>query len=208
MKMLKASFVGLMSLAAVGIANASTVSLEPAHSDAPLGGVAALDLVIDFSDLDAATTLQGGNVSVMYDPTILDFDYFEYNNAGTDGYFNNELFTRSPTLPTEPTDGTLTGLVFGDIVAGVPTGTIGTVGTFYFNTLALAPEGTFVDIAEGGAGFLTLTFASLDPVMTGAMVHVVPEMEVWAMMLAGMGLLGWKVRRSQRGRQEDNLVAA
>ena len=40
---------------------------------------------------------------------------------------------------------------------------------------------------------------SFDTSLYGVQIAMVPEMEVWAMMLAGMGLLGYKLRRRKRG---------
>lgn len=46
---------------------------------------------------------------------------------------------------------------------------------------------------------------TFDTSLYGVQIAMVPEMEVWAMMLAGMGLLGYKLRRRQNN--DGNALA-
>lgn len=60
-------------------------------------------------------------------------------------------------------------------------------------------ELTFTDLQPG---WYTIFVGGTDGTQTGALfdltVSAVPEMETWAMMLAGMGFLGWRARKQQR----------
>ncbi|MFC1748165.1 pyruvate-binding protein [Pseudomonadota bacterium] len=59
-------------------------------------------------------------------------------------------------------------------------------------------ELTFTDLQPG---WYTVFVGGADTTQTGALfdltVSAVPEMETWAMMLAGMGFLAWRARREQ-----------
>ncbi|MFC1748163.1 pyruvate-binding protein [Pseudomonadota bacterium] len=68
------------------------------------------------------------------------------------------------------------------------------------NLAAGMAELTFTDLQPGW--YTVFVGGAYDPQAGGLYdltVSAVPEMETWAMMLAGMGYLGWRARRQERG---------
>ena len=66
---------------------------------------------------------------------------------------------------------------------------------------------TFDDLA---AGWYTVYVSGTDSASTGGgydlVVSAVPEAETWAMLLAGLGLIGWRLRNQPR--EESNMIPA
>lgn len=187
-------------------AQAGSVWLEPSTQDVLTNSPASLDLWVDFSD-EAAL---GGGVDVFYDISRLTYVDTVFNDA----VFNPAIPTFDLRLPdTAHGANELHGLSFGDGVFGI-NGPY-SVATINFMTTEVTGEAllTIQEATDPTTGGTFISFATNDPFTTapsfvGASVNVVPEMEVWAMMLAGMGLLGWKARRSQQRKEDDEALPA
>lgn len=187
-------FVGGLTTAVA----ANTITLEPAHNMIMPHDTFSLDLYMDFS---GEPTL-GGALDVNYDTSMLMFDSFVFNEGwGDDASFRND--------PADIGGGEIDGLNFGNFggISGPAK-----VGTFTFTSTGMLGDTMVTPRDYDGAlwtGFIAdVTFEDQLVDYSGAMVHVVPEMEVWAMMLAGMGLLGWKARRSQQRKENDEALPA
>ena len=89
-------------------------------------------------------------------------------------------------------------LAFGVTETGGATvGSSSTPGTFTFD----ATPGSYTALVAGIVGSGTL------PVGTyGLTVSLVPEPETWAMMLVGVGLVGWQLRRKVKSSAASRFV--
>ena len=57
--------------------------------------------------------------------------------------------------------------------------------------------------APYGGFYSANTFDPQTVVFNGATVNVVPELETWAMMAAGIGFMSWKMRRRQESKAKE-----
>ncbi|MDH5547049.1 MAG: hypothetical protein OEZ43_15765 [Gammaproteobacteria bacterium] len=156
--------------------------------DALQGGQVQLDVWFDFTE-DATV---GGGVDLVFDPSALSFSSLAFND--------------SLTLDPEFTGGpgsTFSGEIIADnsFMFGYYNGlTAGRVATLTFDVLGEQGTSTSLDMMTNDqlAGNFFSAITGNEQVVNyyGATVAVVPEMEVWAMMLAGVGLIGWKARRT------------
>jgi len=189
MKMVFRYILIAVLLTGATVSRAGSIWLTPAYQEVFPGGGAILDLNMDFTD---DPTL-GGAVDIFYDVTRLGLVSFEFNPAlGDDPSFRN-----SPDeLPGE-----LNALNIGNF-GGMSGPAV--IGTLMFQAWPDAPVGPAALIVADsddplwGAGFFSSdTYEAQVVGYAGATVNVVPEMEVWAMMVVGMGLLGWQARRKK-----------
>ena len=177
---------------------ANTVNFDPAENIILPHGTLTLDLYMDFT---AEPTI-GGTLDVDYDTSMLMYDSFVFN----EGWGDDVAFRNNPT----DLGGELDGLTIGQF-----SGMTGPakIGTFTFTSTGMLGDTMVTPRNYDGTDWYPffvadVTFADQIVDYSGAMVHVVPEMEVWAMMLAGMGLLGWKARRSQQRKEDDEALPA
>lgn len=179
---------------------AGMIWLEPATQNVMLGNQTALDLWVDFSGEKAL----GGGVDIFYDDTRLNYVNTVFNTA----VFNPAIPTFDLRLPdTAHAANELHGLSFGDSIFGI-SGPYA-VATLTFDTTnvgaAMVSVQEATDPLTGGqfVSFVTNAPFTTAPTFDGATVNVVPELETWAMMAAGIGFLSWKMRRRQDGKTKE-----
>jgi hypothetical protein len=167
---------------------AGSILLEPSFvPGAPVGLILNFDVKIDFT----SDPTMGGGIDIMFNPVVLTYLDFTFNPLFPD----DNAFARKPDAEG---GGILNSLAFGNF-GGLSTGVVGTL-TF----LATAPGISQVMLmADGGSSivagdFFSVTGARQSPSFGGAFVAVVPEPELWALMLAGLGLVGFIARRRKQ----------
>ena len=164
-----------------------------------VGDRITFDLLMNFSDDPTV----GGGVDIHYDPAYLEFVRFDFDSD----FRGDPFYNRQPIVIP---GGVLSSLSFGDF-NGV---SIGKVGMFTFQALergtshiTLLSDGLPGDLhLVAGRFFSAVSFSEQAVSFSGATVTVVPEPEIWGMLLAGIGLIGWWAR-SQRARRAPAPVA-
>ena len=133
--------------------------------------------------------LDAGGFNIAWDPNVLELAATLQPSVVIDPLW--EFF---PALGDSSTPGQLNGVLFNTLSFNQPTGDFD-IADITFHVIGGAGESSFLMLSEsnfnpfsGPDGMNGLNFMA-------STVNVVPEMEVWAMMLAGMGLLAWKTRR-------------
>lgn len=157
-----------------------------------------IDLFIDFRD---APTV-GGGVDIGFSVSdLVHFSSFSYDA----GFAASPSF-QSFTPKVDASTGNVTDLGFGTFDLGTFAFTgPERVGTLMFHTSPTMTGMVDLDLLTSTNPTLQSFATTADPFIIvpnlyGGTVNVVPEMEVWAMMLAGVGLLGWHAkRREQKG---------
>ncbi len=177
----------LVAALAAPAAQALSLTLSPAVTNATIGDSVMVDLLYDF----AADPTLGGGVDLFYDDDILDFNSFVFDAAFAD----DPLLRRSPDDLADE----LNGLGFGAL-AGI--GGTGVVGTYTFT--ALATGMTTLVLAENDApvgGFFSA--ATFDPQAvdfgTGSVTvnaAVVPEPSIIALLGLGLACMVFTRRRA------------
>ena len=191
--------LGLAALSAVGFGQAraeNSIWLEPDAVPIPPAQVRpgdefSIDLKMDFS----ADKTIGGGLDVQFDPDALAFVSFTFNSS----FPTDPAFTRQPDVRA---GGVLNSLAFGNF-NGISSGT---VGTFKFkavhagtSNIELLVDGRPGDTESIAGPFYSAVNSQLQQVnFKGAVITVVPEPEVWGMMLAGVGIVGWRARSRAR----------
>lgn len=189
---LRFGFAALSALSFGQVQAANSVWLEPAVVPVPpaevqVGDDVTLVLKMDFS---ADKTL-GGGVDVQFDPSVVTFVSFTFNPSFPD----DQAFRRQPDVRP---GGVLNSLAFGNF-NGISSGTVGTfvfraVGAGTSNNELLGDGRPGDNEVVAGPFYSAVTFLPQEVSFNGAVITVVPEAEVWAMMLAGLGVVGWRVR--------------
>ena len=161
---------------------------------------AALSTAAFAAPASASVLLPGPNVftfsnttpfSLLLDITPTADNLFRFTYSGTKDILTSSGFTLSGSgggLPYTGAAGTLLGgsLTTGFKDSAVPTFNL-IAGTHYLLTLS----GTIASTAPGGTGNITVTFAN-------GTVTPVPDPESYAMLLAGLGLMGTIARRRSK----------
>lgn len=177
---------GLMLVATNSAYAVNDVSFDATDYNVTIGtSFTAAIIGSNFSPLDA------GGVNLGFNPSMLSVSDVQID----------------PTWEFFPTPGTVNNAV-------------GMVDGILFNTLSFAPPSGSISFAKVtfdviglGDSTLSLSESAMNPFsgpggvaglnFNGAIVHAVPEMDTWAMMIAGMGFLGWRLRM----RNEENASA-
>ena len=95
----------------------------------------------------------------------------------------------------DQTVGTLAGLAFGTFPA--TTDDTFEIATLTFKAAAVGDWSVAVESGVLAARVASVSGSAITPEYGSASVAVVPEPEMWAMMLAGMGLIGLRRKKSQ-----------
>lgn len=156
-----------------------------------------MDLWVEFSGDKAL----GGGVDIFYDNARLSYVSTVFNTA----VFNPAIPTFDLRMPdTAHAANELHGLSFGDATFGI-SGPY-SVATLTFDTIGLGSASLTTQVATDpltGGEFISFVSNSpftTPPTFAGATVNVVPELETWAMMAAGIGFMGWKLRRRKEAK--------
>lgn len=178
----------LVAVLAAPAAQALSLTLSPPVTNTDAGQSISVTLAYDF----AADPTLGGGVDLFYNDSALQYTGFTWDA----GFADDPDVRRLPdVLPGE-----LNGLAFGEFTNGLSGP--GVVGTFHFSvlqggtsTLVLAGSDT-----PAGGFFSAVTFDAQTVSYGTASVMAVPEADTWAMLLAGLGLVGWAARRRAAAR--------
>ena len=81
---------------------------------------------------------------------------------------------------------------------GPALGSISSPGSFNFD---VAQSGSFTAVVGGVVGAGSIPIGAY-----GVSIALVPEAETWAMMLVGMGLVGWQLRRKVKASAASRFV--
>lgn len=167
---------------------AGSIRLEPAAPiEIEVGDNVSLNLLMDFTG-DATL---GGGIDFHFDSDVLEFVEFTPNPS----FPHDTAFLRQPDRRA---GGVLNSLAFGNF-AGISAGQVGVL-TFKGAAPGTSPVDPFMDGRPGdsdsvaGPFFSAVTFSQQDVEFTGAVITVVPEPEAWALLVAGLGLIGWRMR--------------
>jgi len=194
-----------------GSAHASTITLEVMDEDNvyQIGETVSIGLFYDFVDDNTAA----GSLSADYDSSLLSFSSFAFSPFYAPTYENPDdtaldfniiaTFNNPSVSGGDASDiffGRIGGLQWAEFIDSevvVHDERQGMVGVFYYEA-SQAGDAAFT-LDSLGSGFYNNTNNSSFPSMSGVSIHVapVPEMETWLMMLAGMGVLGWRLRKTQ-----------
>lgn len=160
-------------------------------------GPFALDVYMLFPD--NVLTLGGGmDLTFSHDPisaaapTVIAYQGFQFDANSAAGRFD-------PALSNAPVGGIgeplldLRALTVGNF-DGLSSGRI---GTLRFDAELPGTVDIMMSTSSFAGGFFATDGAALSVDFNNVTVTVVPESEAWVLMLAGMGLIGWKVRRQQ-----------
>jgi hypothetical protein len=137
----------------------------------------------------------------------LDTDTFTFSAAS--GTINNKTAVADVTSIFGNVAAGLLNFTFADLFAGTTVGNGGGGGgTGLFNSYMVFGTGTgaaFVPYTKGGLYDLVLGFndslqvdGDYDDLIVGVKVNAVPEPETYALMLAGLGAVGFLARRRRR----------
>lgn len=163
-------------------AQALSFTLDPNAQSANIGDAVSVTLLYDFS---ADPTL-GGGVDLFYNDSVLQFTGFDWDA----GFADDPDVRRLPdVLPGE-----LNGLAFAEFGNGLSGP--GVVGTFHFSVLQAGLSALVLAENDSPAGgfFSAMTFDPQTVNYGTAQVTAVPEADTWALLLAGLGLVGWAAR--------------
>lgn len=149
---------------------------------------------MDFGRLDA------GGLNVSWDPTVLEL------TPGVDHVVIDPTWEFFPTEGDTSTGGEINGLLFNTLSFDQPSGNL-QIADISFHVVGGVGDSTLLMLSESGLN----RFSGPDGMdglnFMASTVNVVPEMEVWAMMIAGMGFLGWQAKRRSERDDSDALPA-
>jgi hypothetical protein len=176
-----------LALGAVASANAATLTITPGTHDVAVGNSFSADVVFD--SLGAGGGLGAYDFSVIYDASRLNFQSATFGN-GLDVLSLGSLQITTPTNAAvnffEVSFDTTADLLALQRSAF-------TLVTLHFTTLAAgsASLGLTTNALADASG------NSLAALTSGALISVsaVPEPESYAMLLAGLAIVGWAARR-------------
>lgn len=168
-----------------------TVGFDPNVSAVQPGDTFVLTLQgwdFDFTgDSKVIDNVTGGQkFNLEFDPTLLQLTGVVIDSRWT--------FTSGNKVGVlDAVAGTVTGLAFGTF----PATTDDAFNIAQLTFKSLGAGNTLVSITGGeiAAKVNGLAGAKILPAFEAANVSMVPEPEQWAMMLAGLGLVGWKLRK-------------
>lgn len=195
-------FSGCVVSLASSIASSSTVTLVPSKSTLGLNEVFTIDLVLDANDaVGPHPGLYSGSVTIDYDPAVLVFN----NSTGF-----TEAITGTTMVSTSGAGSRNTVTVgFGGVTFNV-TPDAGSLGVFTFQANGMPSTATLVDINDtNGLGSFVNSAGSQpgDPineffpvpgdVTLNIQTSAVPLPAAAWLMLSGLGLFGFSVRRKK-----------
>jgi hypothetical protein len=175
-----AAFVALFFGCA--IAQAAIVYIDPATQSTSIGNTVSVAL----KGQDFTQPIEGGGVNLSYNPLVLQLNSVKVDNTTWD------FFTTPGTINN--TTGKLTDLTFSSFA--------GRSGSFSIAQITFQSTGL-------GTSLLTLTESTLNPFASGGelisppvsfaaaniFVSSVPEPGEWFMLITGIPLVGWQIRR-------------
>ncbi len=145
--------------------------------------------------------LDGGGFNIAWDPAVL-----ELATPPSQSVVIDPLWDFFPIHGDSSTQGQLTDIQFGTLSFDQPTGNFD-IAELTFHVTGKAGDSTFLMLSESNISLFSGPDGMDGLNFVASTVNVVPEMEVWAMMLAGMGLLGWQARRRSQQHSSDSLPA-
>ncbi|MBU0602010.1 MAG: cohesin domain-containing protein [Gammaproteobacteria bacterium] len=175
-------------LLAAGSVQAQSLSVVPSSPVVAPGDTFSIDIVVTDLGDTAASTLGTYDLSVAFDPSLVKVFGITFGN-GLDVFDLGSLFTVSSGFGTI----SLYELSFDsidDLVALQPDAF--TLATLTFKAISLGTTPFDVSVTAFGDAFGD----SLPVTLTGSSVAVVPEPQTLALMLAGLGLIGFAARRN------------
>jgi hypothetical protein len=182
--------MGFVSLVAASLANAATISLDPASQTVAQDSVFGVSVLATEFPIIGTTS---GTITLNWDPAVMSLNT-TLNNAIVDGALNTGF---TDILNFTSTSGQLDFTAATNLAANPPVLAGVDTGAFTFLNLsftALGPVGTALDITLGPNGtFQDAAFADINGILfSGASVTVIPNAvpvpaAVW---LFGSGLLG------------------
>ena len=174
----------VLALALAGAANAATVSLVPESAFVDEGASFDINLVLDAADADGASPGSfNGIVTIEYDPTLVNYDGFNYSAPA------------APNTAPMVIDGGSVERVILDFTGAL---NVGDIGSYSFT--ALAAEGidivfSIVPALSGGFANEDPTNRPFEPDFENASVGVVPLPASAWLMLSALGFVAVRVRR-------------
>jgi hypothetical protein len=168
-------------LLALGTAQAQTVSVAPLHTDVTIGASFSVELEASgFPD-----KIFGGGYDLAFDPTILKLDDISFPASWEFLTFKGAINNVAGTA-TDVFFNTFSAPVKGDFLTA----------TLKFTAIGLGTSAISVN-ASPSFPFANEASNAVDVSYVGGSVTAVPEPGALAMLLAGIGCLGWVARRRQ-----------
>lgn len=190
MKLHQFASVLALAFASQGAQALPTIDLSPSASSVMVGDTFTLmlqgtgfDLTSDSKVIDNVTG--GQKFDLSFASGVL-----EIVSVSIDSSWN--FTSGSKTGTTDNTAGTLTGLAFGTFPA--TTADSFAIAQITFRALGAGSGMIALTGGEIAARVNGVSGVKILPELTNTMVAVVPEPAEWTMLLAGLGLIGWRLR--------------